>query len=158
MNQNIIDKAILVLVKAGYTVTGPTGQNATPVVPSKPRKPARSLAERVDATLATEDAPHGRDANGKPLAPFGYTKTGKVRKSKAGRPPKAASAAPTPPRAPKPTQTRRPASKPAQGLKLDLSNPFAPKAPAPSVPESTVTDSGDDFLDSELSDLDAIFA
>lgn len=45
----------------------------------KPREP--SAPPEVD-----HDAPHGRDADGKALAPFGYTKDGRVRKSKAGRP------------------------------------------------------------------------
>lgn len=34
------------------------------------------------------DAPHGRGEDGQPLAPFGLTRDGKVRKSAAGRPPK----------------------------------------------------------------------
>jgi hypothetical protein len=34
------------------------------------------------------EAPHGRDGDGKPLAPYGYTRDGKVRKSAAGRPAK----------------------------------------------------------------------
>lgn len=44
---------------------------------------------RVDATApppVDHEAPHGRDADGKPLAPYGYTKDGKPKRTKAGRP------------------------------------------------------------------------
>lgn len=46
--------------------------------PPKPREPA--APPEIDA-----EAPHGRGDDGKPLAPFGYTKEGKVRRSAAGR-------------------------------------------------------------------------
>lgn len=46
--------------------------------PARPREP--SAPPEVD-----NDAPHGRDENGQPLAPFGLTKDGKPRRSAAGR-------------------------------------------------------------------------
>lgn len=46
--------------------------------PARPREP--SAPPEVD-----NDAPHGRDENGQPLAPYGLTKDGKPRRSAAGR-------------------------------------------------------------------------
>jgi hypothetical protein len=48
--------------------------------PGKPREPGPP--PEIDA-----DAPHGRDNDDVPLAPYGYTKDGKVRRSAAGRKP-----------------------------------------------------------------------
>jgi hypothetical protein len=49
--------------------------------PAKPR-------EAPPPPEIDQDAPHGRDDDGNPLAPFGLTKDGKVRRSAAGRPAK----------------------------------------------------------------------
>lgn len=49
--------------------------------PAKPKEPA-------PPPETDPEAPHGRDDDGKPLAPFGLTKEGKPRRSTAGRKPK----------------------------------------------------------------------
>src|SRR5215469_5558138 len=49
--------------------------------PAKPKEPPAP-------PLVDKEAPHGRDDDGNPLAPYGLNKDGSVRKSAAGRPAK----------------------------------------------------------------------
>jgi hypothetical protein len=80
--------------------------------PARPREAARP-PEPVD-----DDAPHGRDEAGEPLAPFGYRDDGSVRKTSAGRPSKhakARTAAAPPGQAPRSSRSsRKPAAAPAE--------------------------------------------
>lgn len=64
------------------------------------------------------EAPHGRDGEGKPLAPFGYTKEGKVRKTTAGRKPKTDQARTTDAQPPAPEG--KPGQLPARDFSAEL--------------------------------------
>lgn len=119
------------------------------------------MAARVDAAMAqpetetvevhgteitrvvgsvTEDAPHGTDTEGKPLAPFGMLKDGsRPRKSPAGRP-----------------SAKSKASKPASkaqsgGFSLDLGDVLggaaATPTPAPAAPPAAPEPSEEEALD-----------
>lgn len=56
--------------------------------------PARPRAEAKPPPEVDHDAPHGRDENGEPLAPFGLTKEGKPKLTRGGRPRKGSDDAP----------------------------------------------------------------
>lgn len=127
--------AILTLVSLGYMVQRPNGQTISPEVKASPTpKPATTLAERTATILDDPKAPHGRDAEGNPLAPHGWLADGsRPRKSAAGRP-----TGPTPqaaPKTPKVSTPKTPQAAPG-GFSLDLSD-FGGEAPA--APEPTAT-------------------
>lgn len=63
--------------------------------------------------MSDDDAPFGRDDAGKPIAPHGFTATGKVKKDGRGRPTRGGAGAR--PAAPKPRPARPSSSGPARG-------------------------------------------
>ena len=86
--------------------------------PGKPREPGPP--PEIDP-----EAPHGRDDEGKALAPYGYTKDGKVRRSAAGR------------KAAEDKARVAPASETAAAVKKD--DPPAPQKYAPAIAETLET-------------------